>query len=218
MNAAKIDAFGFTEAASRISTTGLIQQVNQISEGCRRSAALLRILQFRLLEGGHREANIHDVEATIGAALDALPVHDGDAFNAIDDISTDVNQAVRDLVQRQQNVAALLDAMEVAASMGSTLDEITEAATTAYSIVTGLPDGQRHWDAFCELIVRRGLSVELIDLGPRFGPRPKINTPETLKHSKAVQRKIASFTAAVHEEAAARDPKRKPAKRNRGKA
>ena len=83
--------------------------------------------------------------------------------------------------------------------------------------LTGLTDGQRHWDAFCELIVRRGLSVELIDLGPVFGKRPKVNTPETLRRSKAVQRKIAALSAAVSEESMVRAPARKPVKRNRGK-
>ena len=161
--AAKIDAFGFSEAASRISTTGLTRQVNQIAQDCYRSAGILRVLRLSLLNGDPDEVSLYDVRAAVEAALAAMPNPDGESFNAIDDMSSDVNQAVRSLLQRQQMVAELLEAMEVAARMDRTLDEINEAANTAYGIVTILPDGQRHWDAFCELIVRRGLSVELIE-------------------------------------------------------
>lgn len=216
--ASKIDAFGFSEAASRISTTGMCRLVNQIAQDCFRSAGILRVLRLSLLNGDKDEVSLYDVQAAVEAALAAMPNPDGESFNAIDDMSSDVNQAVRSLLQRQQMVAELLEAMEVAARMDRTLDEINEAANTAYGIVTILPDGQRHWDAFCELIVRRGLSVELIDLGPGFGPRPKINTPATLKLSKAVQRRTAAFVAAAHEESAARSSQSKPAKRRKGKA
>lgn len=218
MTAAKIDAFGFSEAASRISTTGMCRQVYQIAQDCCRSAGILRVLRLSLLNGDKDEVSLYDVRAAVEAALAAMPDPDGERFNAIDDISGDINQAVRSLLLRQQAVADLLEAMEVAARMDRTLEEINEAANIAYGVVTILPDGQRHWDTFCELIVRRGLSVELIDLGPGFGPRPKINTPETLKLSKAVQRKTAAFVAAAHEESAARTSQRKPAKRNQGKA
>ena len=218
MTAAKIDAFGFSEAASRISTTGLTCQVNQIALDCYRSAGILRVLRQSLLNGDKGEVSLYDVQAAVEAALAAMPDPDGESFNAIDDISCDVNQAVRSLLLRQQAVADLLEAMEVAARMDCTLDEVNEAANTAYGIVTILPDGQRHWDAFCELIVRRGLSVELIDLGPSFGPRPKVHTPETRKLSKVVQRRTAAFVAATHEESAARTSLSKPVKHRKGKA
>ncbi|KAF7598384.1 MAG: hypothetical protein CGU28_12090 [Candidatus Dactylopiibacterium carminicum] len=212
------DTFGFTQAAHRISTTGLTRQVNQIALDCYRSAGILRVLRLSLLNGDKDEVSLFDVQAAVEAALAAMPNPDGESFNAIDDISSDINQAVRSLLQRQQAVADLLEAMEVAARMDRTLEEINEAANTAYGVVAILPDGQRHWDAFCELIVRRGLSVEMIDLGPGFGPRPQINNPETLKLSKVVQRRTKAFARAVHAQSAAIALQSKPAKRRKEQA
>ena len=215
--AVKIDPFGFPESA-RSFGADIIATANEVSFAIHRCAALLRSMNYQLLNGtGKEQVSMGDIQSLVELALQALPDPDGDCFDQFDQCETKVNQAFRAMQTYRKTMTALLDAMEVAACMGSTLDELTKAATTAYGVVTLLPDGQRHWDAFCELIVHRGLSVELIDLGPGFGPRPKIHTPESLKRSKAVQRKISAFAAAVHEEETARTPARKPAKRRQGK-
>ncbi len=86
----------------------------------------------------------------------------------------------------------------------ASLDELTEAATAAYAIVTTLPDGPRHWDAFCELIVNRGLSVELVGMGAGLGPQPQVNSPETARQAEVTRRKMAAFIAASNEESAVR--------------
>jgi hypothetical protein len=188
---AKIDAFGFSEATSRISTTGLTRQVDIIAHDCYRSAGILRILRLSLLNCNKDEISLYDVQAAVEAALAVLPNPDGEHFTAIDDISHDVNQAVRSLLLRQQAVADLLEAMEVAARMDRTLDEINEAANTAYGVVTILPDGQCHWDAFCELIVRRGLTVKLIELAPNV-IHPQVDTPEGhRRNAKLIRKAIA---------------------------
>lgn len=188
MSAAKIDSFGFSESASRISTTGLTYLVNQIALDCYRSAGILRVLRLSLLNGDKDEVRLYDVEAAVEAALAVLPNPDGEHFNAIDDLSCDINQEVQKLLLRQQAVADLLEAMEVAARMDRTLEEINEAANTAYGIVSILPDGQRHWDAFCELIVRRGLTVKLIDITPGV-VRPQVDTPEGHRRAAKLIRK-----------------------------
>ena len=72
MTAAKIDAFGFSEAASRISTTGLTCQVNQIALDCYRSAGILRVLRQSLLNGDKGEVSLYDVQAAVEAALAAM--------------------------------------------------------------------------------------------------------------------------------------------------
>lgn len=215
--ATKIDAFGFPESASALGDK-IIDAANRVGFAVQRSAALLRSLNFQLLNASHDKVSMSDVMALVELALQTLPDSEGDFFNDFDQCGIAVSQAFQAARTHQQTVSALLDAMEVAACMGSTLDELDKAANTAFGIATAMPDGQRHWDAFCELIVRRGLSIEVINLGNGLLTYPKVNTLETRKHSKAVQRKTAAFVAAVHEEATARAPKRKPAKRRQGKA
>lgn len=205
MNApAKADPFGFAEVANRIAHSDLDKHVWQITDGCRRAGALLTLLRERLNGNDLNNVSIHDVEAIVGTALDALPRWDGQAFDALDDTATDIRITVRALQQRHDAAAGLLDAMEVAAGTGHTLDELTEAATAAYAIVTTLPDGPRHWDAFCELIVNRGLSVELVGMGAGLGPQPQVNSPETARQAEVTRRKMAAFIAASNEESAVR--------------
>ena len=217
MTAAKIDAFGFPESAHALSTN-IVNAANHVGFAVQRCAALLRTLGFQLRNAtGQDKVSMGDVVSLVELALKALPDPETDCFDPLDKCESDADKIVSIMQANQRSLIALLDAMEVAGCMGSTLDELTEAATTAYGIVTGLTDGQRHWDAFCELIVRRGLSVELIDLGPVFGKRPKVNTPETLRRSKAVQRKIAALSASARDESAARAPTRQPAKRRQVK-
>lgn len=218
MTAAKLDAFGFPESATSFDLK-IVDTANHVGFAIHRCAALLRCLNYQLLNGMSKEqVSMGDIQALVELALQALPDPEGAYFDQFDQCELEVNKTFKAMQAHKKNMAALLDATEIASNNDSTLDEISEAATTAYGIVTVLPDGQRHWDAFCALIVRRGLSVELIDLGPRLGLHTKIHTPETLKRSKAVQRKIAALAAAEHEETAARAPESKPAKRNRGKA
>lgn len=214
--ASKIDAFGFSEAASVIHTR-LIDTANRVGFSITRSAALLRSLHFQLLNANPREVNIHDVEALVALALSALPDPDGEAFETFEECGSEASQTVRAMQEQQRALSALLDAMETAARMEATLEELDEAANAAYGIVSTLPDGQRHWDAFCELIVRRGLSLELLEVVPGVRSYLKVNTPETLAHSQAAQNKMAAFVTAAHEESAARTSQSKPAKRRKGK-
>lgn len=216
MTAAKIDAFGFPESASTL-PKNIVETANQVGFAIKRCAALLRSLNFQMLNAtGQDKVDMGDIQELVDLALKTLPDPEKDCFSLFDQCEHDAHELIRTMQNNQQSLIALLDAMEVAGCMGSTLDELGEAATTAYGIVTGLADGQCHWDAFCELIVRRGLLVEMIELGPRW--HAKIHTPETLKKAKAVQRRLAALSAAAQEETAARAPKSKPAKRREAKA
>ena len=66
MNAAPFaaDAFGFTQAASRISTT-LMDTANHVGFAIKRSAALLRAVHFQLLNDDPRNLNAFDVETLL---------------------------------------------------------------------------------------------------------------------------------------------------------
>ena len=66
------DAFGFTQAASRISTT-LVDTANHVGFAIKRSAALLRAVHFQLLNDDPRNLNAYDVETLLELALSALP-------------------------------------------------------------------------------------------------------------------------------------------------
>lgn len=207
----RIDAFGFAESSRAIGS--MVDNANSISFAVQRCAALLRSLNFQLFNTREDEISMSDVTALVELALLALPDPNGDSFNVFEQLDLEAQTALRAAQNRQQAMDSLISALEVAASMGSTLAELDEAANTAYGITTTLPDGQRHWDAFCELIVRRGLSLELVEIGAGFASHPIIHTPETLKNSKAAKRKTAELSAALHDEATARAQNRKAAPR-----
>lgn len=211
MNAAapRADAFGFTEDARCINEVDLIGTANRVGFALQRSAALLRMLHHRLLNDAEREVSIHDVEALVELALQALPDPNGEAFDAIEQFEQDAKRKVRTLLQRQQAMTAVLDAMEVAARPDATLDKITEAAKTAHDNACLLPDGARHWEAFCTLIEVRGMLIEWVELGSGFPPQCEVHTPESLKKARKVRRKMTAFVQAVHgqaEQRASRQP------------
>ncbi len=206
------DAFGFTQAASRINTT-LLDTANHVGFAIKRSAALLRALHFQLLNEDPRKLNGYDVEMLVELALSALPDPDGDAFNTFENCGLEASQTVKAILAQQQAMTAMLTALDVAADMGSTREELNEVADGAYAAATVLPDGQRHWDAFCALITRRGLTVELFHLGESV-VRPHVDTPEGKRRSAKLIRKAI----AVGEELRAGAEMTSIAKRRKGKA
>ncbi len=202
MTAVKMDAFGLPESASALGNT-IINTANHIGFAVQRSAALLRSLHFQLLNSSTDAISIPDVMTLVELALQALPDSDGDIFNVLDKCEVDISRAFRAAHHQQQAMSALLDAFEVVACEGSTLDELDKTANTVYGIANILPDGQRHWDVFCSVLSKRELSLELMAMDTGM-PVVKVNTPATLKRSRQVQRKTAAFVAAVQEENAAR--------------
>lgn len=206
------DVFGFSQAASRISTT-LQDTANHVGSAVRRSRALLRTLQFQLLNDDPRNLISFDMEALVELALSALPEPDGEAFDTFESCAREARQAVKTMLAQQEAMTAMLTALDVAADLGSTREELNEVADGAYAAATVLLDGQRHWDAFCALITRRGLTVELFDLAPGV-VRPNVDTPEGKRRSAKLIRKAI----AVAEELRAGAGVTSTAKRRKGKA
>lgn len=206
------DAFGFTQAASRISTT-LMDTANHVGFAIKRSAALLRAVHFQLLNDDPRNLNAYDVETLLELALSALPDPDGDAFNTFENCGLEANETVKAMLAQQQAMTAMLTALEVAADLGSTREELNEVADAAYAAANTLPDGQRHWDAFCALVTRRGLTVKLISITPD-GTHPSVDTPEGHRRSAKLIRKAIALGDALRPE----DQAQKPRKRGQGKA
>lgn len=193
------DAFGFTEAACKISSVDLTGTANHVWECCRRSAALLRTLHYRLLHEDQKNVSLSDVEALVELALSALPDPDGEAFDDFDQYSLDANQTMRTLLHRQQALTAVLDAMEIAANPNATLTELNVAATEVYSNTSLLQDGARRWERFSDLIKARHLHIVWHNFGPGLPPRPEIHTAESLKAQRKIQRKMQAFTQAVNQ-------------------
>lgn len=205
------DAFGFTQAASRISTT-LLDTANHVGFAIKRSAALLRAVHFQLLNDDPRNLNAYDVETLLALALSALPDPDGDAFNTFEDCGLEASETVKAMLAQQEAMTAMLTALDVAADLSSTREELHEIADGAYAAANVLPDGQRHWDAFCALVTRRGLHIELINLG--LGCVASVHTEESWKRTAKLRRKAH----ALGQEARAVDQAPQPRKRRQGKA
>ena len=206
------DAFGFTQAASRISTT-LMDTANHVGFAIKRSAALLRAVHFQLLNDDPRNLNAYDVETLLELALSALPDPDGDAFDTFENCGLEASETVKAMLAQQQAMTAMLTALEVAADLGSTREELNEVADAAYAAANTLPDGQRHWDAFCALVTRRGLTIKLISLVPGV-VAPSVDTPEGHRRSAKLIRKAIALGDALRPE----DQAQKPSKRGQRKA
>lgn len=205
------DAFGFTQAASRISTT-LMDTANHVGFAIKRSAALLRAVHLQLLNDDPCNLNAYDVETLLELALSALPDPDGDAFNTFENCGLEASETVKAMLAQQQAMTAMLTALEVAADLGSTREELNEVADSAYAAANTLPDGQRHWDAFCALVTRRGLHIELLNLG--LGYVAAVHTEESRKRAAKLRHKAD----ALGKEARAVDQAPQPRKRRQGKA
>lgn len=201
MTTPTIDAFGFPEYASTFSAQ-LINAANQVSQATSKCAALLRSLNYQLLNGtGSERASLDDVQVLVELALEALPDPNGEMFGRFDDCELAWHKAFSAARTHQQGLLTLIDALEVAANLGSTLAELDEAANRAHDITKTLPGGQRHWDAFCGLIARRGLTVEHVQLADGRVNYMQVHTAESHKKARATRRKMAAFHAAAHDEA-----------------
>lgn len=195
------DRFGFPEGALRLSPVDLTHASNDLANACQRGKALLRSLHFQLAND-HDGVSLSDVEALVELALSALPDHDGEAFDDIDQFDADARQTMRKLMHQQQALTALLDAMELAARPGASLEEMKQAATTIYDNAALLTDGERHWQAFCALLSERGLHLVWVDLGLGLLPRPDVHTDASLKAARRLDRKMNAYIRAVQELAA----------------
>lgn len=199
--AQQIDSFGFPEAALRMSPVDLTRTSNDLANACQRGKALLRSLHYQLVND-HGGISLSDVEALVELALSALPDYEGEAFNDIEQFDMDARQTMRKLMHQQQALTALLDAMELAARPGASLDEMKQTATTIYDNAALLTDGERHWQAFCELMSERGLLLVWVDFGNGLPPRPDVHTPESLQAARHAQRKFDAYLRAVHQPSA----------------
>ncbi|MCG9057579.1 hypothetical protein LH452_01240 [Laribacter hongkongensis] len=141
--AQQIDSFGFPQAALRMSPVDLTRTSNDLANACQRGKALLRSLHYQLVND-HGGVSLSDVEALVELALSALPDYEGEAFNDIEQFDMDARQTMRKLMHQQQALTALLDAMELAARPGASLDEMKQTATTIYDNAALLTDGERH--------------------------------------------------------------------------
>lgn len=197
------DRFGFPEGALRLSPVDLTHISNDLIIACQRGKALLRSLHFQLVND-HQGINLNDVEALVELALSALPDHDGEAFDDIDQYDTDARQTMRKLMHQQQALTALLDATELAARPGASLDEMKQAATTIYDNAALLTDGERHWQAFCALLSERGLHLVWVDLGCGLPPRPDVHTDASLKTARRLDHKMNAYIRAARKQAASK--------------
>lgn len=192
------DRFGFPEGVLRLSPVDLTHASNDLANACQRGKALLRSLHFQLVND-HDGVSLSDVEALVELALSALPDHEGGAFDDIDQFDLDARQTMRKLMNQQQALTALLDAMALAARPGASLEEMKQAATTIYDNAALLTDGERHWQAFCALLSERGLHLVWADLGLGSPARPDVHTPESLQAARQAQRKFDAYLRALHQ-------------------
>lgn len=191
-----VDSFGFPESALRLSSIDLVHTGNDLAIACHRGKALLRSLHYQLANH-HHDISLSDVEALVELALSALPDHDVEAFDDIEQFAMDARQSMRKLMHQQQALAAILEAMEQAARPAASLEALRQAAVTIYDNSALLVNGDHHWQAFCTLVKERGLLLVWVDWVNGLPPRPDVHTAESLKAQRKAWRKMNALARIV---------------------
>ena len=197
------DALGFTPDAEAINTTRLDRAMQRITEGCRRSEALLRSLQqqFRYAPG---EVDVDQVEAIVSMALEALPLWTSADFDDIDDWGSDLRAKTRTGIMKARLADTALAALATAGRDSATLEELNAAAVQLHDCAALMPDGDGHMRAFVALIEARGLHVLVLQPGPGVLGRPAVHTAESMKLARKAQQQTKNWVRTVHEVEAAK--------------
>lgn len=183
---------------------------NRLCEKTLRTGAVLRLLEFRLLNTDRHEdaVDMNDVHQLVSLAAESLPHHYDDVNDKLDDFETASRQAVRAAHARRVKLETILQAMTIAARADSSLADISTAAVKVFEIATADPAHEADWQAFRDAVETHGYRVDIEEIGAVQFPR--VSTRETREIERKIRRQQDAMVASVRELQAACEQMRSP--------
>lgn len=184
--------FAALNAASEVDVLGC---ADAIGIRCGRVGAILRSVQHRLdsSNAGPLEEDLH---ALVGVALDVMGDIHTEEINKIDAFHSDIARAFIEREIERKRMVTVLEALSVAASLSSTLEEMEEAANELHKVVRQDDRHAEQWAVFCNAIEARGLVVEIVQPSERVF-FVLVHTPASLKASRRMKRKQKAWAQEV---------------------
>lgn len=157
---------------------------NSLSSKILKAGAVLRLMQFRLLEGRKLTPDDEtDMAALLDVCIEAMPHHDDGEIDAIDRLNIEYSTALEKQAKRADDLGCILAATRIVAHPNATCEELTKAAASVFEIFKADLTFEPEWLAFVESIKVRGLHVEVLTIG-NFPSYPKLTTKETRRASR----------------------------------
>jgi len=161
---------------------------NSLSNKVLRAGSVLRMMQFRLLEGGKMtRADETDIAALVDVCIESMPHHNGGEIDAILSLNIEYSTALKKQAKRADDLGCILAATRIVAHPNATCEELTKAAASVFEIFIADRTFEPEWLAFVGSIEVRGLHVEVLKIG-NLPPRPEVTT----KKDRRARRKVTT--------------------------
>lgn len=177
----------------------LLTAENNLSFKLLKVGAVMRLMQFRLVEGGKlNDADETDIRALVDVCLDVIPHHENDEINDIDNLTIEYSKELTRQATHAEHLHNIVNAMQIVARLDSSCEELTKAAATVFNIAQSddafLPD----WITLRETLEARGLLVDVVTIGG-ICLGPSVKTKEGARAQKKADRAVSKLIQATNQ-------------------
>ena len=177
----------------------LLTAENNLSFKLMKVGAVMRLMQFRLREGGKlTDEDETDIRTLVDVCLDVMPHHNNGEINDIDNLTIDFSEELKRQALQTEHLGNIVDAMKIVARLDSTCEELTKAAETVFDIAQSDGTYKFDWLTLKETLEARGLLVDVVTIGG-FPPSLSVKTMEGTRALKKTERAISKLGQATNQ-------------------
>ena len=177
----------------------LLTAENNLSFKLLKVGAVMRLMQFRLREGGKlTDEDETDIRTLVDVCLDVMPHHENGEISDIDNLTIDFSKELKRQALQAEHLGNIVDAMKIVARLDSTCEELTKSAETVFHIAQSDGTYKFDWLTLKETLEARGLLVDIVTInGICLGP--SVRTKEGSRAKKKADRAISKLVEATNQ-------------------
>ncbi len=178
----------------------LLAAENNLSFKLLKVGAVMRLMQFRLREGGKlTDDDETDIRSLVDVCLDVMPHHCNGEINDIDDLTIEYSKELKRQALHAEHLDNIVNAMQIVARLDSTCEELTKAAATVFNIAQSDDAYEPDFLTLRKTLEARGLLVDIVTINGIF-LGPSVKTKEGARANKKANRAIAKLIQATNQE------------------
>jgi hypothetical protein len=177
----------------------LLTAENNLSFKLLKVGAVMRLMQFRLREGGKlTDEDETDIRTLVDVCLDVMPHHNNGEINDIDNLTIDYSKELKRQALQAEHLDSILNATQIVSRLDSTCEELTKAAEIVFDIAQSDDAYEPDWLTTKETLEARGLLVDVVTIRG-FPPSLSVKTKEGARAQKKTQRAISKLVQATNQ-------------------
>lgn len=139
---------------------------NALQDSDLKVRAILRLVSFRMLEGGTLNGDEEvEIATLVKECAEAMSAGRAENFDAIEKSAMGLNKVVDIEVNRATTISRILEATRTVARRDASCNELEKAAQAVFEIANSEERFEPDWLATKKLIEKRGLRVEVKTIG-----------------------------------------------------